>query len=216
LAPPVAGLFWSGGFAACHGLVNQRGEKCRMTRPEDLPPSIYQLLELLASKPQVRLSGIVDGGLGDAFWAAWPLGLLEVEKSTLSRLQAGLQHACYRQLPESCNPTCWLSQEGRRRLDLHRLWQTEVGDPLAAQPMDKKKDTAAKSKKSCPRNLKELKDLERRVRRDKQQGMTQEDSVREYVEKRYPNLATEDEILNKRDSLIRSLNRYKQLFKSTR
>jgi hypothetical protein len=104
-----------------------------MTCPDDLPPPIYQLLELLAGKSYIRLSGIFESGLGDAFWAALPLGLIEVEKSAISRLQAALMHVCYRKLPETCNPACWPSQEGRQRLDLHRLWHTVEGGFLPTE-----------------------------------------------------------------------------------
>jgi hypothetical protein len=187
-----------------------------MASPDDLPPPIYQLLELLASEPRVRLSAIVEAGLDNAFWAAWPMGLLEVEPSAVSRLQAALKHVCYRKLPVSLDPACWLSQEGRQRLDLLRLWRTDAGDSIASRLVDKKKDSAEKLKKSYPRNLKELKDLKSKVRTDKQQGMTQEDSVREFVEHRYPKLTTEEQILQKCSNLIRYLNRYKHLFRSTR
>jgi hypothetical protein len=187
-----------------------------MAGPDDLPPAIYQLLELLASKPHVRFSAIVEAGLDNAFWAALPLSLLEVEQSAVSRLQAALKHICYRKLPESIDPACWLSKEGRQRLDFHRLWRTDVGDSIASRPVDKKKDKAEKLKKSYPRNLKEMKDLRRKVRKDKKQGMTQEESVREFVEERYPKLTTEEQILKKRNNLIRYLNRYKHLLKSTR
>jgi hypothetical protein len=185
-----------------------------MARPDDLPPPIYQLLELLAGKSYVRLSGIFESGLGDAFWAAWPMGLIDVEMSAIPRLQAALKHVCYRQLPESCNPACRLSQEGRKRLDLYRLWQTNVGD--VSRPVDKKKDNAEKLKKPYPRNLKELKAVKRKVRRDKKMGIPQEESVREYVEKCYPKITTEEQILKKRNSLIRYMNRYKHLLKSSR
>jgi hypothetical protein len=67
-----------------------------------------------------------------------------------------------------------------------------------------------------PRNLKELQDVARKVRRDKQkQDMTQEESVDEYVEKHYPDFTTEEQ-LRKRGNLIRYLNRYKHLLKLTR
>jgi hypothetical protein len=84
------------------------------------------------------------------------------------------------------------------------------------RPVDTKKDKAEKIKLSCPRNLKELKDLKRKVHGDKQRGITQEESVRDSVEERYPKLATEEQILKKRNNLIRSMNRYKHLLKSTR
>ena len=186
-----------------------------MAQPDDLPPPIYQLLELLASKPLVRLNDIVDAGLLNAFWAALPLGLLEVEKSALWRLQAASKHVCYRKLPDSFNTACWLSEEGRQRLELHRLWQTDEGDVSASRPVDTKKDNAEK-KLLRPRNLKELQDVARKVRRDKkEQRMTQEESVDEYVEKHYPDLTTEEQ-WRKRDNLIRYLNRYKHLLKLTR
>ena len=91
-----------------------------------------------------------------------------------------------------------------------------MGDTTASGPVDNKLDSAEKLKKSYPRNLKELKDIKRKVRRDKQQGMTQEESVREYVEKHYPNLTGEEQVLRKCDSLIRYMNRYKHLLKSSR
>jgi hypothetical protein len=187
-----------------------------MAQPDDLPPPIYQLLELLASKPLVRLNDIVDAGLLNAFWAALPLGLLEVEKSALWRLQAASKHVCYRKLPDSFNTACWLSEEGRQRLELHRLWQTDEGDVSASRPVDTKKDNAEKIKPSYPRNIQELKAVMRKVRKDKQQGMTQEQSVREFVEEHYRKLTTEEQILKRCNSLIRSLNRYKDLLKPTR
>jgi hypothetical protein len=191
-------------------------EKRRMAQTDDLPPPIYQLLELLAGKPLVRLNNIVEAGLLNAFWAALPLGLLEVEKSAGWRLQAALKHVCYHKLPDSFNTACWLSQEGRQRLELHQLWRTDEGDPTASRQVDKKKDTAEKLKKSYPRNLKVLKDIKRKVRRDKQHGMTQEQSVREYVEEHYPKLTSEEQILKQCNNLIRYMSRYKHLLKSSR
>jgi hypothetical protein len=157
----------------------------------------------------------MEAGLGDAFWHAWPMGLLDVERSAVWRLQAGLKQACYRKLPETLNPVCWLSQEGRHRLELQRLWQAGGSDLTSSRPVDKKKDNAEK-KLFRPRNLKELQDVARKVRRNKkEQGMTQEESVGEYVEEHYANLTTEEQY-RKRASLIRYLNRYKHLLKVTR
>src|SRR6516225_5402403 len=69
---------------------------------------------------------------------------------------------------------------------------------LASRPVDKKKDKAEKKRKpSRPRKLDELKAVNRRALRDKKQGITQEESVREYVEEHYPQLATEAQILRK-------------------
>jgi hypothetical protein len=184
-----------------------------MERPDDLPRPILRLLELLNSKSLVLLSEVVEAGLGDAFWHAWPGGLLDVERTAVGRLEAGLKHVCYRKLPDSLNPVCWLSHAGRHRLELHRLWHTS--DLTSSYPVDNKKDTAEK-KLSRPRNLKKLQDVARQVRRNKtEQGMTQEESVGEYVEEHYPNLTTEEQI-RKRDSLIRSLNRYRHLLKPAR
>ena len=112
------------------------------------------------------------------------------------------------------------------------VWQIEAEARLAAEPrvgvdsedllgvppsrpVDRKKDNAEKPKKSYPRNLNELIAVERKVRKDKKQGITQEQSVREYAEKHYPNLTGEEQI-RKCDSLIRSMNRYKHLLKSSR
>jgi hypothetical protein len=93
----------------------------------------------------------------------------------------------------------------------HDVW---VHSPRA---VDKKKDKAEKLKKSCPRNLKELQAVARKVRRDKKrQVMTQEESVRDYVEEKYPELDAEEQILEKRNNLIRYLNRYKDLLNPTR
>src|SRR5437879_5254091 len=93
----------------------------------------------------------------------------------------------------------------------HDVW---VHSPRA---VDKKKDKAEKSRKSCPRNLKELQIVARKVRSDnKRQGMTQEESVRVYVEEKYPKLVTEEQILKKRNNLIRYMNRYKHRLNQTR
>jgi hypothetical protein len=102
-----------------------------------------------------------------------------------------------------------------RRVD---HWGVEVEARIvsASRPVDTKKDNAEKVKLSYPRNLQELKAVTRKVCKDKQQGMTQEQSVREFVEENYPELTTEERILKKRDSLIRSLNRYKHVLKPTR
>jgi hypothetical protein len=101
--------------------------------------------------------------------------------------------------------------EARVRVDSEDL----LGVP-PSRPVDRKKDNAEKLKKSHPRNLKELKDIKRKVCKGKQQGITQEQSVREYVEKHYPNLRVEEQVLRKCNSLIRSMNRYKHLLKSSR
>ena len=92
----------------------------------------------------------------------------------------------------------------------HDVW---VHSP---RPVDKKKDKAEKSRKSCPRNLKELQTVARRVRSDKKRQVNQEESVRGYVEEKYPTLDTEEQILKKRDNLIRYMNRYEHLLNRTR
>jgi hypothetical protein len=92
----------------------------------------------------------------------------------------------------------------------HDIW---VHSPRA---VDKKKDKAEKSRKSCPRNLKELQTVARRVRSDKKRQVNQEESVRGYVEEKYPTLDTEEQILKKRDNLIRYMNRYEHLLNRTR
>jgi hypothetical protein len=94
-----------------------------MPCPDDLPRPIYQLLEHLASKSHVRLGEIGEAGLSDALWAAWPLGLVAAEESARWRLQAAVDHPCYRKLPDSFNPLLWLSRAGRERLDFDRLGQ---------------------------------------------------------------------------------------------
>src|SRR5215831_18389086 len=87
----------------------------------------------------------------------------------------------------------------------HDVW---VHSP---RPVDKKKDTAEK-KLSRPRNLKELKTVARKVRRDKEkQGLSQKESVRDYVEEQCSKLVTEEQILKKCNNLIKSMNRYKHL-----
>jgi hypothetical protein len=93
----------------------------------------------------------------------------------------------------------------------HDVW---VHSPRA---VDKKKDKAEKQKKSCPRNLKELQAVARKVCKDKKrQGTTQKDSVREYVEEKYPELDTEEQILKKCNNFIRCLSRYKHCLIPTR
>jgi hypothetical protein len=97
-------------------------------------------------------------------------------------------------------------------------WGVEVEARLvyASRPVDRKKDNAEKVKLSYPRNLQELKAVARKVRKDMQQGLTQEQSVRDYVEENYADLQTEEQVLKKRASLIRSLNRYKHVINPTR
>jgi hypothetical protein len=56
----------------------------------------------------------------------------------------------------------------------------------------------------------------RKVRKDQQQGMTQEQSARGFVEEHYRKLTTEEQILKRCNSLIRSLNHYKDLLKPPR
>ena len=102
-----------------------------------------------------------------------------------------------------------------RRVD-HWGIEVEARLVIAARTVDKKKDTAEKLKKSYPRNLKVLKDIKRKVRRDKQHGMTQEQSVRDYVEEHYPKLTTDEAVLKKCNNLIRYMSRYKHLLKSSR
>jgi hypothetical protein len=102
-----------------------------------------------------------------------------------------------------------------RRVD-HWGVEAEARLVSASRPVDTKKDNAEKIKPSYPRNLKELKAIMRKVRKDQQQRMTQEQSVREFVEEHYRNLTTEEQILKRCQSLIRSLNRYKDLLKPTR
>jgi len=97
-------------------------------------------------------------------------------------------------------------------------WGVEVEARLVSTSrlVDTKKDNAEKVKLSYPRNLQELKAVMRKVCKDKQQSTTQEQSVREYVEENYTDLATEEQILKKRNNLIRYMNRYKHLLKSSR
>jgi hypothetical protein len=161
-----------------------------MECPDDLPPPIYQLLELLARKPLVRLNDIVETGLLDAFWAALPLGLIDVEISANWRLQAALKHVCYRQLPDSFNTACWLSVEGRQRLELHRLWQTDAREFIPTQRQQQILDLLNGHAKKLAqlanklgvqpstlsgRDLKELK-LRGRVRHDKRVGYWRPDA----------------------------------------
>ena len=122
-------------------------------------------------------------------------------------------------MPPDPPVNCWHGDWSGWGPWLHRVnhWGVEAEARLvsASRPVDTKKDNAEK-KLLRPRNLKELQDVARKVRRDKkEQRMTQEESVDEYVEKHYPDLTTEEQ-WRKRDNLIRYLNRYKHLLKLTR
>jgi hypothetical protein len=112
------------------------------------------------------------------------------EKFAASRLEAGLKHVCYRKLPESFNPACWLSQEGRNRLDVHRLWQTDGGDFIPTRRQQRILDLLnGQAKKLAQladtlgvqpstlsgRDLKELKERGR-IRHDKRVGYWRPDA----------------------------------------
>jgi hypothetical protein len=73
-------------------------------------------------------------------------------------------------------------------------------------------DTRGKNRKQfVPRNLDELKRLQRRVNRGVRQGETKAESVRDFVEETYPKLTTESATKAKVAALIRALNRHKGL-----
>jgi len=76
---------------------------------------------------------------------------------------------------------------------------------------DKIVDKAKVSQERRPRNLQELKAIRRKVDRGLKKGTSQQESVREHVEERYPKLQTEQAIRAKANALIRYLSRYKDL-----
>jgi hypothetical protein len=102
----------------------------------DFPLPVYELLEFLDGKPHVCLSDIMEAGLADVLWVALPLGLVEVEKSGADRLQAGVEYACYRKLPDWFNPRLWLSKVGMKRLEFRRLGQKKKKDAPLDQPAE--------------------------------------------------------------------------------
>jgi hypothetical protein len=112
-----------------------------------------------------------------------------------------------------------LLQSTRQHIGTSNLQSTDTSDAhnnlpkdqdttnRAGVELDKKKDTKKKQGKVRPRNLQELQAVQRKITRDKKQGLTQQQSVREYVEQKYHNLKTEKQIESKVTNLIRSLNR---------
>jgi len=79
------------------------------------------------------------------------------------------------------------------------------------QPVDTKRDRRKEQKSSRPRNLPELKAVQKEIKTNKKQGISQRDSIRDYVEETYPKLETERQITAKVNALSRYLSRYRAL-----
>jgi hypothetical protein len=87
----------------------------------------------------------------------------------------------------------------------------ERADLLSPSPIQAQ-DTPKKNRKhNRPRNLDELKAVQKSVRHGEKRGLTKEAAVREYVEENCEGLHGGAEIGRKVGSLIRALNRYKHL-----
>lgn len=73
-------------------------------------------------------------------------------------------------------------------------------------------DTQKKNTRvSKPRNLDELKRLQKRINKGERQHETKLESIRDFVETEFPKITTENAIQLKVQSLLRATNRYKHL-----
>jgi hypothetical protein len=83
--------------------------------------------------------------------------------------------------------------------------------PTAPAEEDTPADTPRKKRTPRPKNAAELLRVHKRVKRGEKGGLTREEAVREFVEENYPDLKTDKVIRSKVATLIRYLNRYKEL-----